>query len=268
MNYDDDRALSEVLRKIKRIEILTRRLVNDVFSGEYHSVFKGHGMEFDEVREYQPGDEIRSIDWNVTARMGSPYVKRYMEERELVVVFLLDVSASGRFGSVENTKIETAAETCALLAFSAIQNNDKVGPVMFNADVEQSLPPDMRPRHCPHATRALHMLNPRGRWRGRRCSSTGFASSPPDRQQQTEAPEPVRRHRRGEPRGHPTHPVRGAGAARGAGRRDPTEPLPRGPPTRRAHPPQGPPAAAAGNRTGRQPSRNAPVYRSGRQGPC
>src|SRR6188474_655624 len=104
---DGDRSIAEVLKKVRRIEITTRRLVNDVFSGEYHSVFKGQGMEFDKVREYQPGDEIRSIDWNVTARMGVPYVKSFMEERELVVMFLLDVSASGRFGSVDKTKIDT-----------------------------------------------------------------------------------------------------------------------------------------------------------------
>ena len=129
MPDNGDQKLTEVLKKVRRIEILTRRLVNDIFSGEYHSVFKGQGMEFDEVRMYQPGDDVRAIDWNVTARMGAPYIKRFMEERELVVMFLLDVSASGRFGSTEKTKIDTAAEICALLAFSAIQNNDKVGAV-------------------------------------------------------------------------------------------------------------------------------------------
>lgn len=163
MNDRDDRNLTEVLKRIRRIEITTRRLVNDVFSGEYHSVFKGQGMEFDEVREYQPGDDIRAIDWNVTARMGSPYIKRFMEERELVVMFLLDVSASGRFGSGGKTKIDTAAEICALLAFSAIQNNDKVGAVMFTDEVEQFIPPDKGKRHVLHVIRELLMHEPTGR---------------------------------------------------------------------------------------------------------
>jgi uncharacterized protein (DUF58 family) len=163
MHDREDRNLTEVLRRVRRIEITTRRLVNDVFSGEYHSVFKGQGMEFDEVREYQPGDEIRAIDWNVTARMGAPYIKRFMEERELLVVFLLDVSASGRFGSTGKTKIDTAAEICALLAFSAIQNNDKVGAVMFTDDVEQYIPPDKGKRHVLHVIRELLMYQPAGR---------------------------------------------------------------------------------------------------------
>jgi len=160
-NADSD--LKEILKKIRRIEIRTRRLVNDVFSGEYHSVFKGQGMEFDEVREYQPGDDIRIIDWNVTARMGSPYVKRYMEERELVVMFLLDVSASGRFGSGEKTKLDTAAEICALLAFSAIQNHDKVGAVVFSDEVEKYIPPEKGRRHALHVVRELLFFEPRGR---------------------------------------------------------------------------------------------------------
>ena len=159
----NDRNLTEVLKKIRRIEISTRRLVNDVFSGEYHSVFKGQGMEFDEVREYQPGDDIRSIDWNVTARMGAPYIKRFMEERELVVMFLLDVSASGRFGSAEKTKIDTAAEICALLAFSAIQNNDKVGAVVFTDEVEEYIPADKGRKHVLHVIRELLFYQPRGR---------------------------------------------------------------------------------------------------------
>jgi len=163
MNENSERNLNEVLKKIRRIEIRTRRLVNDVFSGEYHSVFKGQGMEFDEVREYQPGDDIRSIDWNVTARMGTPYVKRYMEERELVVMFLLDVSASGRFGSGQSTKLDTAAEICALLAFSAIQNNDKVGAVVFSDEVEKYIPPDKGRTHALHVIRELLFYRPKGR---------------------------------------------------------------------------------------------------------
>ncbi|NIM19229.1 MAG: DUF58 domain-containing protein [Candidatus Latescibacteria bacterium] len=162
-SYASERDLTEVLKKIRRIEIFTRRLVNDVFSGEYHSVFKGQGMEFDEVREYQPGDDVRSIDWNVTARMGTPYVKRFIEERELVVIFLLDVSASGRFGSGEKTKLDTAAEICAVLAFSAIQNNDKVGAVIFSDDVEEYIPPDKGRRHALHVIRKILFYQPKGR---------------------------------------------------------------------------------------------------------
>ena len=162
MEETSSRSLTEVLKKIRLIEIRTKRLVNDVFSGEYHSVFKGQGMEFDEVREYQPGDDIRNIDWNVTARMGAPYVKRFMEERELVVMFLLDVSASGRFGSGQNTKLDTAAEICALLAFSAIQNNDKVGAVVFSDHVEKFIPPDKGRSHALHVVRELLFFEPKG----------------------------------------------------------------------------------------------------------
>ncbi|MGD8414814.1 MAG: DUF58 domain-containing protein [Candidatus Latescibacterota bacterium] len=163
MSDASERTLSEVLKKIRQIEIRTKRLVNDVFSGEYHSVFKGQGMEFDEVREYQPGDDIRVIDWNVTARMNAPYVKRFMEERELVVMFLLDVSASGRFGSGENTKLDTAAEICALLAFSAIRNNDKVGAVVFSDHVEKFIPPDKGRSHALHVVREVLFYRPEGK---------------------------------------------------------------------------------------------------------
>ena len=131
----------ELAKKVRYIQIMTNKAVNDVLAGEYHSVFKGQGMEFDEVREYQPGDEIRSIDWNVTARTGHPYVKRFREEREQTLLFLVDLSASGRFGSVKNTKSEVATELCALLAFSAIKNNDKVGLVVFTETVELFIPP-------------------------------------------------------------------------------------------------------------------------------
>jgi len=158
----EERSVAEVIKRVRRVEITTRRLVNDVFSGEYHSVFKGQGMEFDKVREYQPGDEIRSIDWNVTARMGAPYVKRFNEERELVVMFLLDVSASGRFGSVDKTKIDTAAEICAVLAFSAIQNNDKVGAVVFTDEVEKFIKPDKGRRHVLHVVREILFYEPHG----------------------------------------------------------------------------------------------------------
>jgi uncharacterized protein (DUF58 family) len=158
-----ERSVAEVLKRVRRVEITTRRLVNDVFSGEYHSTFKGQGMEFDEVREYQPGDDIRTIDWNVTARMGAPYIKRFMEERELVVMFLLDVSASGRFGSADQTKIDTAAEICAVLSFSAIQNNDKVGAIAFTDEIEEFIPPDKGRRHVLHVIREILFYKPRGR---------------------------------------------------------------------------------------------------------
>lgn len=131
----------ELHKKVRYIQIMTNKAVNDVLAGEYNSVFKGQGMEFDEVREYQPGDEIRTIDWNVTARTGHPYVKRFREERELTLLFLVDLSASGRFGSVKNMKNEVATELCALLAFSAIKNNDKVGLVVFTETVELFIPP-------------------------------------------------------------------------------------------------------------------------------
>ena len=159
---NDERDLSEILRTVRRIEIVTRQLVNDLFSGAYHSVFKGQGMEFDEVREYQPGDDIRTIDWNVTARMGVPYVKRFAEERELIVMFLLDVSASGLFGTRGKTKIDTAAEICALLAFSAIQNNDKVGAIIFSDDVEEYVPPDKGRSHVLRVVRNVLFHKPKG----------------------------------------------------------------------------------------------------------
>jgi uncharacterized protein (DUF58 family) len=125
----------EILKKVRRLEITTRGMVNDVFSGEYHSVFKGRGMEFSEVREYQIGDDIRTIDWNVTARYGHPFVKVYEEERELTVMLLVDASSSGEFGTFERMKGEIAVEICALLAFSAIKNNDKVGLIIFTDKV-------------------------------------------------------------------------------------------------------------------------------------
>ena len=131
----------ETLKKIRRIEIRTRRSVNDVFAGRYHSVFKGQGMEFQEVREYVPGDDIRAIDWNVTARTGSPHVKKFTEERELTVMLLVDVSASNRFGSTAQLKRDLAAEVAAVLAFSAIANHDRVGLILFSDRVEKHVPP-------------------------------------------------------------------------------------------------------------------------------
>lgn len=161
--YTEERDLKEVLRRIRRIEIFTKRIANELLSGEYHSVFKGQGMEFDEVREYQPGDDVRSIDWNVTARMDAPYVKRFSEERELIVMFLLDVSASGRFGTTDKTKIDLAAEICSVLAFSAIQNNDKVGAIIFSESIEEYIPPDKGRRHVLHVIRNLLFHRPSGR---------------------------------------------------------------------------------------------------------
>lgn len=153
----------DILKKIQQIEIHTRRLVNESFIGEYHSVFKGRGMEFDTVREYQPGDEIRTIDWNVTARMGRPFIKRYVEERELTVMLLVDVSASGNFGSVRQLKNEVAIEVCALLAFSAIKNNDKVGMIMFTDRIEKFIPPKKGTKHVLRVIRELLCAEPAGK---------------------------------------------------------------------------------------------------------
>ena len=131
----------DILQQVRRIHLRTSRLVDDVLAGAYHSTFKGRGMEFDEVREYMPGDEVRTIDWNVTARRGQPYVKRYVEERELTVMLLVDLSASGQFGSVLRLKTEIATELCAVLAWSAIRNHDKVGLILFTDHIEKFLPP-------------------------------------------------------------------------------------------------------------------------------
>ena len=131
----------ETIKKIRRIEIRTRRAVSDLFGGRYRSVFKGHGMEFQEVREYLPGDDVRSIDWNVTARAGAPYIKKFQEERELTVMLLVDISASNRFGSRSQLKRDLAAETAAILAFSAIANHDRVGLILFSDRVEKLIPP-------------------------------------------------------------------------------------------------------------------------------
>ena len=145
----------EILKKVKRIELRTRNLVNTVFAGEYHSVFKGRGMAFAEVREYQHGDDVRAIDWNVTARMGDPYVKVFDEERELTVMLMVDASASGDFGTVAQMKGEIGAEICALLAFSAIQNNDRVGLIIFTDEVELFIPPKKGKKHVLRVIREL-----------------------------------------------------------------------------------------------------------------
>lgn len=145
----------ELSKKIRYIQIYTSKAVNDILAGEYHSVFKGQGMEFDEVRGYQPGDDIRTIDWNVTARTGHPHVKRYVEERELTVFFLVDLSSSGFFGSSEKLKHEIAAEFCALLAFSAIKNNDKAGLLVFTDRIELFIPPAKGTSHVLRLIREL-----------------------------------------------------------------------------------------------------------------
>lgn len=152
----------EILRKVRRIEIRTSRLVNDLFSGEYHSTFKGQGMEFEEVRQYQPGDDIRLIDWNVTARTGQPYIKKFREERELSVVLLFDASSSGQFGTKERFKSETATELCALLAFSAIKNNDKVGLIIFTDRIEKFVPPKKGRAHVLRLIREILYFKPTG----------------------------------------------------------------------------------------------------------
>jgi uncharacterized protein (DUF58 family) len=153
----------EILQKVRRIEIATRGLVNDVFSGEYHSVFKGRGMSFAEVREYRYGDDIRSIDWNVTARTGDPFVKVFDEERELTVMLVVDASGSGDFGSRDRMKTELATEICAALAFSAIKNNDKVGLIIFTDRVEKFVPPRKGRRHVLRVLRELLYFRPEGR---------------------------------------------------------------------------------------------------------
>ena len=150
----------DLLKKIQRIEIFTNRLVNSVFAGEYKSFFKGQGLTFDEVREYQEGDEIRTIDWNVTARMGQPFVKKYIEERELVMMLIVDLSASTLFGSIDETKAEIAAEITALLAFSAIKNNDKVGLICFTNNVEHFVPPQKGKKHVLRVVRDILSFQP------------------------------------------------------------------------------------------------------------
>ena len=150
----------ELLQKVRKIEIKTHGLSRNIFAGEYHSQFKGRGMAFSEVREYQPGDDVRSIDWNVTARMNRPYVKIYEEERELTVMLLVDVSGSRNFGTVSQTKRDTMAEVAATLAFSTIENNDKVGVLFFSDKVEKFIPPKKGKSHVLHIIRELLSFEP------------------------------------------------------------------------------------------------------------
>lgn len=153
----------EILRKVRHVEIRTRRLVTDALAGQYHSVFKGRGMNFEEVREYVPGDEVRSIDWNVTARSGRPFVKKFTEERELTILLLVDVSGSNDFGSTTQSKRELAAEIGSVLAFSAIRNNDKVGVILFTDRIELYIPPRKGRSHVLRAIRDILFHEPKGR---------------------------------------------------------------------------------------------------------
>ena len=159
----DHRTPADILKKIRALEIKTKGLVETAFAGDYHSVFKGRGMNFEDVREYQPGDEIRAIDWNVTARMGNAFVKKFTEERELTVMLIVDVSASGNFGSTSQSKRELAAEVACLLAFSAIRNNDKVGLLLFTDRVELFIPPKKGRSHTLRLIREILFFAPEGR---------------------------------------------------------------------------------------------------------
>jgi uncharacterized protein (DUF58 family) len=159
----DQQTPAEILKKIRALEIKTKGFVQTMFAGDYHSVFKGRGMNFEDVREYQPGDEIRAIDWNVTARLGTAFVKKFTEERELTVVLVVDVSASGNFGSVAQSKRELAAEVACVLAFSAIRNNDKVGLLLFSDRVELFIPPKKGRSHTLRIIREILFFEPEGR---------------------------------------------------------------------------------------------------------
>ena len=153
----------EILKKIRQIELRTNRIVNETLAGAYHSVFKGQGMNFDEVREYQPGDDVRAIDWNVTARMNHPFIKKFVEERELTLMLLVDVSGSGLFGSRDQSKRELAAEIASVLAFSAIRNNDKVGLLLFTDEVEKFIPPRKGRSHVLRVIREVLFYEPKRR---------------------------------------------------------------------------------------------------------
>ncbi|MGA2180779.1 MAG: DUF58 domain-containing protein [Verrucomicrobiota bacterium] len=153
----------EILKKIRQIEIRTNRVVTETLAGQYHSVFKGQGMNFDEVREYQPGDDVRAIDWNVTARMNHPFIKKFIEERELTLMLVVDVSGSGLFGSRAQSKRELAAEIASVLAFSAIRNNDKVGLLLFTDEVEKFIPPRKGRSHVLRVIREVLFFEPKRR---------------------------------------------------------------------------------------------------------
>ncbi len=153
----------DILKKVRQIEIRTNRLVTDALAGQYHSVFKGRGMNFEEVREYSPGDEVRTIDWNVTARTGRAFVKKFTEEREMTILLLVDVSGSGEFGSTSQSKRETSAELASVLAFSAIRNNDKVGLLLFSDQIEQYIAPRKGRKHVLRVVREILFFEPKHR---------------------------------------------------------------------------------------------------------
>ncbi|MEE8141661.1 MAG: DUF58 domain-containing protein [Planctomycetota bacterium] len=175
----------EIIRRVREIQIRTGRQVADVLAGEYVSVFKGHGIEFDEVRPYIPGDDIRTIDWNVTARIGEPYVKRYVEERQLTLMLMTDVSLSQNFGSARRSKREAAAELCALLAFSAIHNDDKVGLTLFHGGIEQYIPPRKGQKHALRVVREVLAHETESRHSGTRRSRFSFRRRPRRAQEAT-----------------------------------------------------------------------------------
>lgn len=160
----------EILKKIRQIELRTNRLVSETLAGQYHSVFKGQGMNFEEVREYQPGDEVRTIDWNVTARMNHPFVKKFVEERELTLMLIVDLSGSGLFGSGAQSKRELTAEIASVLAFSAIRNNDKVGLILFTDEVEKFMPPRKGRRYVLRVIREILFSEPKRRGTDLNCA--------------------------------------------------------------------------------------------------
>jgi len=160
MNSEKSKA---IMKKMRQLEVRTRRKVTDTLAGQYQSVFKGRGLDFDEVREYVGGDEIRSIDWNVTARAGRPFVKKFTEERELTILLVVDVSASGNFGSAAQSKRELAAEMASVLAFSAIKNNDKVGLILYSDGIEEYIPPKKGRRHVMRVVREILFFEQKGR---------------------------------------------------------------------------------------------------------
>jgi len=159
----DQQKTKDILKKVKQIEVRTNRLVTDSLAGNYHSVFKGRGMNFDEVREYVAGDEIRTIDWNVTARTGTPHVKKFTEERELTIMLMIDISRSGDFGSIKSSKREIMAELGSVLAFSAVRNNDKVGLILFTDFVELYIPPAKGRSHILRVIREILYFEPQGK---------------------------------------------------------------------------------------------------------
>ena len=160
---NDDERLTRILKRVRRIELITRGMVKETLGGQYHSRFKGQGIEFDDFREYQAGDDVRFLDWNVTARMNEPFVRKYIEERELTVMLLVDVSGSSDYGSIEDSKRERAAEVAAVFAFSAVQNQDKVGLVLVSDQIEHYLPPRKGSSHALRSLRDILNCEPRSR---------------------------------------------------------------------------------------------------------